>query len=68
MSSPLVVDASVAVKWFVPEELSEHADLIAASGSMLLAPKLVLLDVANAFWRKVQRHLISADDAIEYLA
>jgi predicted nucleic acid-binding protein len=58
----------VAVKWFVPEELSELADRVAASGSKLLAPKLVLLEAANAFWRKALRNLITAKDAAEYLA
>jgi len=68
MTSRTVVDASVAIKWFTPEDLSERADQIAVSGSTLLAPKLILIEVANAFRVKTLRNLITAEDASEYLA
>lgn len=63
-----VVDASVAVKWFVPEELSDKADQLAEAGWTLLAPRLVLAEVANAFWKKVRRQLMTVEDGREHLA
>ena len=65
---PCVVDASVAVKWFVPEEGSERADEVAASGARLLAPKMIAGEVANSFWKKIRRKLLSPDAARERLS
>ena len=63
-----VVDASVAVKWFVPEELSERADALAESGWTLLAPRLVLLEVTNSLWKKIRRQLVTPQEAHEHLS
>ena len=63
-----VIDASVAVKWFVPEEFSERADALAESGWTLMAPRLVLMEVANTFWKKTRRQLMTVEDAQEHLA
>jgi predicted nucleic acid-binding protein len=65
--SVAIVDASVAVKWFVPEEHSDTADRLAEAGWTLLAPRLVLAEVANAFWKKVSRRLMTAEDGQEHL-
>jgi predicted nucleic acid-binding protein len=50
---PLVVDASVAVKLIVEERGSEAAYQVIARPEPLIAPDWVLLEVANALWRKV---------------
>jgi predicted nucleic acid-binding protein len=63
-----VVDASVAVKWFVPEEHSEVADRLAEADWILLAPKLILSEVANTFWSKIGRKLMTVEDGQEHLA
>jgi predicted nucleic acid-binding protein len=57
-----VVDASVAVKWFLPEEDAEKADALASKGDVLLAPGIVLSEVANALWKNC--HLGKVDVAI----
>jgi predicted nucleic acid-binding protein len=50
----LVVDASVAVKWFAPEPLAEAAaELRRESG--LVAPDFMLVEVANVFWKRMRR-------------
>lgn len=49
--SALVVDASVAVKWYLPEEDSETALALLGSAAALHAPGLLRLEVANAFWK-----------------
>lgn len=51
-----VVDASVAIKWYVPETLSEQADHLleesATAGVMLLAPDLIIAEMGNIVWKK----------------
>ena len=51
----LTVDASVVVKWFVPEALSEEARLLLGHRLILHAPDLVLVEFANTIWKKVRR-------------
>ena len=71
MISAFVVDASVAVKWFVPEEGSADAEALAASGNRLIAPRLLRLEVANAFRRKIQDGMMvlpQAHDRLDVLA
>ncbi|MBI2206654.1 MAG: type II toxin-antitoxin system VapC family toxin [Candidatus Rokubacteria bacterium] len=58
-----VIDASIAVKWVIPEVLSERADLLRAGGDDLIAPDLLLVEVANALWKKTSRREISPAEA-----
>jgi predicted nucleic acid-binding protein len=48
----LVVDASVVVKWFLPEVRAESALRLAASDRAFLAPELLGAEFANALWKK----------------
>ena len=50
-----VVDASVAIKWFVEEDLSEEAAAILGYGEALFAPELLLAEIGNVLWKKVIR-------------
>jgi len=50
--SRVVVDASVALKWFVPEVHSVVARRLLREGAELLAPDLIWAEVGNALWRK----------------
>lgn len=45
-----VVDASVAIKWFLPENHSSEAEVIQAG--RLFAPDFLVVEVANALWRR----------------
>ncbi len=58
-----VVDASVALKWVIPEVLSEQADRIRDHEDDVLAPELLLVEVANALWRKAKAGEISGREA-----
>ena len=51
----LVVDASVALKWFVSEDGSDAAVGLLDSGESLIAPELVLAEVCNAAWKSLRR-------------
>jgi predicted nucleic acid-binding protein len=68
----LVIDASVVVKWTLPEEDSEHAlalhDAHLEQNWSLLAPTLILTEVANAFWkRRDQMDVEIAQEALSAL-
>ena|SRR5215475_13444549 len=58
-----VVDASVAIKWVIPEVLSEEADRVRAGDDEMLAPDMLLVEVANALWRKMANREISPHEA-----
>jgi predicted nucleic acid-binding protein len=51
----LVVDASVAAKWFLDEPQHEEARALITSGDDLVAPEFLLLEVANILWKKIRR-------------
>jgi predicted nucleic acid-binding protein len=59
----LVVDASVAAKWFFQEAKWEAARTL-ANQSQLLAPELILAEVGNAAWKRCRRAELSPADAI----
>jgi predicted nucleic acid-binding protein len=54
--SSLVVDASVAVAWFLPLVETERANAILRSGDHLFAPELVIAEIANAAWKAATFH------------
>jgi predicted nucleic acid-binding protein len=65
----LVVDASVAVKWFTVEELHETAKSLPARFE-LVAPDLLFSEIGNGLWGKATRGLIEpaqADRSLEAL-
>jgi len=50
-----VVDASVAIKWYVPEIYEQEASRVQKSGDELHAPELILPEFGNIVWKKVVR-------------
>lgn len=58
----VVVDASVAIKWFVPEIHAQAARRLLREGIALLAPDLIWAEVANALWRKWRNEELAAED------
>jgi predicted nucleic acid-binding protein len=65
--SDYIVDASVAVKWFVSEADSLLADELSAGGHRLFAPDLIFTEVANALARKATAGFLSAAEACDCL-
>lgn len=67
-----VVDASVAIKWFVPEEHSDAARGLLARGRAgqvaLHTPDIFAAEIGNVVWKKVRRRELSADDAWDVAA
>lgn len=59
----LVVDASVACKWFIAEPQSDLAETLLHDGTALLAPDLIVPEVCNVACLKLRRGEITADQA-----
>jgi predicted nucleic acid-binding protein len=59
----LVVDASVVVKWYIPEALSNHAGNILTPEQDLIAPDFLMIEVSNVLWKKVTRNEIKEKEA-----
>lgn len=53
--SRLVVDASVAVKWFLPEAQSEAARALLRPGHDLIAPELIYAELGSALLKRVRK-------------
>ena len=56
----LVVDASIALKWYLPESEAEAARQILVGDETLVAPELVVAEVCNGSWLAYRRREISA--------
>ena len=59
----IVVDASVALKWFFEEDGSERATELLRLEDELIAPDLICSEVGNATWKRVRNGLISGEEA-----
>ncbi|HEY3321617.1 MAG TPA: type II toxin-antitoxin system VapC family toxin [Planctomycetota bacterium] len=55
MSELVVVDASVAVKWLVPEPDAEHAKRLLDGTRVLTAPDFMLLEADNFICKLIRR-------------
>jgi predicted nucleic acid-binding protein len=63
LTSTLVVDASVALKWVLPEEDSELAEALLDCGATLRAPAFVFVELANALWFQMRAGKLDAAEA-----
>lgn len=63
----LVVDASVAVKWFLSEDYTEAARKLLGGGFDLAAPDLLRAEVGNVMWKRWRKGEMSAEVANEAL-
>ena len=63
MTTTVVVDASVAVKWLVEEDYSRQADELLAAwdseNARIAGPHLLPVEVSNALYQRVRRRQIS---------
>jgi predicted nucleic acid-binding protein len=63
----LVIDASVAVKWVLPEADSERAAAIRAEDDNLIAPSFVCAEIGSAIWRAMLRSDVTGAEARQQL-
>jgi predicted nucleic acid-binding protein len=62
MSIP-VIDACVAIKWFLPEEKFEEAGAILSSHNRMIAPDLFFIEFDAIVTKKVRQRLVDQKDA-----
>lgn len=62
-----VVDAGVALKWFLPETHTAAAVRLLDDSMQLSAPDLIISEIGHALGRKVRENEISDTDADEIL-
>jgi predicted nucleic acid-binding protein len=60
--SDFIVDASVVAKWFLPESHSDRARSLIDRSHYLRAPDLLLPELSNVFWKRVQRREMTAEE------
>ncbi len=60
-----VVDASVAVKWFIPEVHSDVAELLLDENFDLAVPRLFFSEFGNILWKKFTRDELSHEDVAD---
>jgi predicted nucleic acid-binding protein len=63
-----VVDASVAVKWLVLEDLSDLARELSGTRDSLVAPRLIVTEIANALVRKMMQGMLTVHEARYHFA
>lgn len=61
--SLFIVDASVAIKWFLPEVHSDAALRLLAQQHTLHAPDLIFSEFANVLWKRVRKNEVSKSEA-----
>ena len=59
----VVVDASVAIKWFLPELHDDAALRLLRAEHRLVAPDLLFPEVGNVLWKRVRRREATASEA-----
>lgn len=64
----VVVDASAAVKWFLPEEGADRAAALLSGAYRLIAPDLLWVEVAAVLWKVARRGGLSADELQRIIA
>ena len=57
-----MIDASVVIKWFVPEVHGDAARRWLASPHEYVAPDLLFPEAGNAIWKKVRRGELTAEE------
>lgn len=62
MSKRIIIDASVAIKWVVPEAGTDAALALRAEYE-LSAPELIVPEIANILWKKFQRGELQSGEA-----
>jgi predicted nucleic acid-binding protein len=59
-----VIDASVAVKWVLPEQGADRAAALRTTDEDLIAPDLIVAEVGSAIWKRAIGKEISRIQAV----
>jgi len=62
-----VIDASVAVKWYIPEPLSDLAGRylkeLRERKAVLTSPDLIIAEIGNVVWKKLKNEELSLEES-----
>jgi len=62
-----VIDASVAVKWYIPEPLSDPAGRylkeLQERKAVLTSPDLIIAEIGNVIWKKLKNKELSLEES-----
>jgi len=62
-----VIDTSTAIKWYIPEPLSDAAvyylELYRQEKARLLAPDFIIAEMGNVLWKKVRQDELTIEGA-----
>ena len=64
----IVVDASIAVKWFSDEVRSKEAEVILTAAEPIVAPDLILAEIGSALAKKVSAEILQRPQAMAAIA
>ena len=64
-TTTLIVDASVAIKWYVPEVHTDIAQRLVEESWTLHAPELIFIEIGNIAWKQVRFGGATVADAID---
>ena len=65
MPQRAVIDANVAIKWFIEEDGHDRARALLTGGDRLIGPDLVLIECVNIAWKKWRQGSLDAADVAE---
>lgn len=60
----IVIDASVLIKWYLPEIHSQEAELLVNDRFEIHAPELLVTEFGNILWKKCKLGELSADESL----
>ena len=64
----VIIDASVAVAWFAPEDGSDVALSLLRSPRRLIAPDFLAVEASNAMWKKHRRREMQGSEIDQAMA
>lgn len=63
----IIIDASIAVKWFLPEGLSQAATGLLTCNKKLLAPSILLNEVTSAIAKASRLERVKPEEAMDMI-
>jgi len=62
-----IIDASVAIKWFVPEPFHQEARALLSEKPDRIAPDWLMAEVANVLWKQARQGIVKTELATRIL-
>lgn len=63
-----VIDASVAIKWYIPEIYELEAEKLFSRRAEFHVPELIIPEFSNIIWKKMSRGFITKEEGTEIIS